>query len=132
MNEWSHSHLPNSHHIDWVLESLKQNSQLWQEASSGVLDIAMWEAWDSARAAAGASARDRVWDVARALGRYDPAAMAASGAVLALVAYDDCDQYLNMSYEKLLVYAALSEKSLILLLLPMVYVREKLNEHALG
>ena len=75
------SHLPNAHHIDWVLASLKENPELWD---------------------------------------------AARDAISALVAYDDCDQFLNMPYEKLKVWTVLSEDPRAVLLLPMVYVKEKL------
>ena len=135
MIEWSH--LPNSHHIDWVIESVKQNPKLWREA------------WREARAPARHAAFGIVWDRANDMtkttvkdaayaatdtrwlkayaARWNAAREVASDALLTLVAYDDCDQYLNMGYEKLLMYAKLSEKPQAILLLPMVYVREKLG-----
>ena len=134
-NAWSH--LPNAHHIDWVLASLKENPELWDAAR----DAAWTEAWDTARAEAMSAARDAVWDAARdaawaeawseawdtssGAARDAPRA-AARDAISALVAYDDCDQFLNMPYEKLKVWTVLSEDPRAVLLLPMVYVREKL------
>ena len=133
------SHLPNAHHIDWVLASLKENPELWDAARDAAWD----EAWDTARAEAMSAARDAVWDAARdaawaeawseawdtssGAARDAPRA-AARDAISALVAYDDCDQFLNMPYEKLKVWTVLSEDPSAILLLPMVYVRERLNE----
>lgn len=118
--------LPNAHHIDWVIESVKQNPQLWCAAWDNETWFAAWDSardrvWDAARAAAGDLVWGAAWDADFGRG-------AAWDAILALVAYDDCDQYLNMGYEKLLLYAILSERPQALLLLPMIYVKEKLND----
>ena len=152
------SDLPNAHHIDWVLASLKDNPDLWTaawDAAWYAARDAAWEAaWDVAREAASdvawkavygaardtardaagtaardaarAAASDAAWDAA-----WVAAWNAAGTAALALIAYDDCDQYLAMSYEELTIWAALSEHSAAFLLLPMVYVRENLHEPAL-
>ena len=140
MKEWSN--LPNAHHIDWVLASLKENPELWDAARDAAWD----EAWDTARAEAMSAARDAVWDAARdaawteawseawdtSSGAARDAPRAAARSVIsALVAYDDCDQFLNMPYEKLKVWTVLSEDPRAILLLPMVYVKEKLNEQCL-
>ena len=162
------SELPNSHHIDWVLEILKQNPQLWVEAEvnaagDAARHTALYEAndmtkttvnaavWDAARMAvydAASAGRHEAWvwsavrwrmsrlsEAAKWAGvaaedavkyvLWDAVKDAVWDAIVALVAYNDCDQYLNMSYKKLLVYASLSEKPQAMLLLPMVYVREK-------
>ena len=133
MNTWSH--LPNSHHIDWVIESVKKDTQVWQTA----WEIKAWvAARDAARDAALYAVRTATWDEARIAAWYAArhaardaalyaARIAAWDAIFALVAYD-CDQYLKMDYEKLWVYAILSEKPKAILLLPMVYVREKIKE----
>ena len=117
MSEWSH--LSNAHHIDWVIKSVKENPLLWADARRESWSIGAFhpEAWHKAMMAA-----DKAW-AAVAVEAWD-----VWEVILALVAYDDCDQYLNMGYEKLRVYAMLSEKPQAILLLPMVYVREKLNE----
>ena len=139
MSAWSH--LPNAHHIDWVFNSAKNNPELWDAARDAARDAAWDAAWDAARYAV----RDAAWDAARyaawdaawkatsAAARYATryadryAAWAtARGMISALVAYDDCDHFLNMNYEKLQVWAVLSEDPRAILLLPMVYVREKL------
>ena len=133
MKEWSH--LPNAHHIDWVLASLKETPELWAEARDESWD-AVWDAawvavWDAAWVAAWVAARDAVWDAAW-VAVWDAAWVAARDAarsvISALVAYDDCDQFLSMSYERLKVWAVLSEDPRAILLLPMVYVSEQLNE----
>jgi hypothetical protein len=137
------SDLPNAHHIDWVLASLKENPWRWRAAEVAVYaaGVAVYAAWAAARDkalvavrhAAWAAARDKTWlavgDAAR-VAAWDEA-WAAGPAALALIAYDDCDQYLDMGYEKLRVYAILSEKPQAVLLLPMAYVREKINEKVL-
>ena len=150
------SDLPNAHHIDWVLASLKDNAHLWAEARNALRDAARAAAW---RAAWGA-ARDAAWYAASDAGRgaawsaaldsarwaawraasdaasdaawraasdaaSDAAWRAAWGAVRALIAYDDCDQYLTMGYEELRIWAALSEHPAAVLLLSMVYVKSK-------
>ena len=125
MNAWSHS--PNAHHIDWVLESLKADSEKWSRAEyayrnttrsaarDAVLNAtqnAVWDAilnatWGAAQRAGQRAALNAVWD-----------------AILALVAYDDCDQYLSMSYEQLLAWASLSEQPQAVLLLPLKWIQE--------
>ena len=132
------SDLPNTHHIDWVLNSLKENPELWYEAWDELWNRARDASWDKARtkvlgAARGASL-DAVWEAVRRAARaaaIEAARAAARDVLVALIAYDDCDQYLNMGYEKLKIYAILSDKPQAVLLLPMMYVREKLNETAL-
>lgn len=139
------SHLPNARHIDWVLKSLKENPELWVAARHASWDATMFAAWDAAWGAVwdavSDSTRDAVYDAARAevwdaaptpapAPAWDAAGTkawdAARATILALIAYDDCDQFLSMSYKRLKVWAVLSEDSRAVLLLPMVYVREKL------
>ena len=56
MKPWSH--LPNAHHIDWVLESLKNNPELWDVALDAVDDAAR----DAARDAVLNATQNAVWD----------------------------------------------------------------------
>jgi hypothetical protein len=118
-NAWSH--LPNAHHIDWVLESVKENPKLWVAALNAACNAAWNAALGAVRGAAWDAARSAAWDAAS-----DAALDTAQDAIAALVAYDDCDQFLAMTYEKLRVWAILSEDHRAVLLLPMVYVKEKL------
>jgi hypothetical protein len=122
------SDLPNATHIDWVLASVKENPKLWEEAVDAAWAAARnaaayAAAYAAVDAAARSAARSAAWGAAR-----DAARNAASASLLSLVIYDDCDQYLALGYEKLKVYAVLSEKPQAILLLPMAYVREKMNE----
>ena len=127
-NAWSH--LPNAHHIDWVLKSLEENPELWTAA---------WDAdWSAAWYAARSAARNAAWYAARSAARnaawsaaMSAARNAARCSIEALIAYDDCDNFLNMSYEKLKVWAVLSEDPKAVLLLPMVYVKEQLAQEAI-
>lgn len=129
------SSLLNAHHIDWVIASLKDNPELWDTAWGAVRPATSYEgshaaynsAYDAARYAAGHAAYD-----AGRLTAYLEAGkaihyVAAVDAILALIAYDDCDQYLSMSYEELPIWAALSEHPAATLLVPMVYVKERLK-----
>ena len=129
------SDLPNAQYIDWVLKSLDGNPELWYEPMYAAWDKAWDKAWDEARAAAWYAARDAVWNAAWRVSR-DRASYAARRAawnvLVALIDYDDCEQYLNMGYEKLKVYASLSDKPQAILLLPMLYVWEKSYQNALN
>ena len=97
------SHLPNAHHIDRVLASVKAHPDEWSAVRTA--------AWDAA------------WDAVR-----DRAYAAAWGAVAALIAYDDCAHYLDMPSDRLRVWAILSENPAAVLLLPAVITFEKINE----
>ena len=136
MKEWSH--LPNARHIDWVLASFKETPELWNAARAAAWDAARaaaWDAaWDAARAAAWDAARDAAWENVWIAARFAARAAAFDAAfdvISALVAYDDCDKFLSMSYERLKVWAVLSEDPRAVLLLPMIYVKEKLNEQSM-
>ena len=132
MKAWCH--LPNAQYIDWVLASLKETPELWAAARVAAWTTAMTAVrsatWDAAWSAARSAARSAAWDAARDAD-WGAIWSAARGAISALVAYDDCDRFLDMPYEKLQVWAVLSEDPRAVLLLPMVYVKEKLNEQCL-
>ena len=133
MKEWSY--LPNAHHIDWVLASLKENTKLWHAA----LDAS----WNAAKAAANAAAWNKNRQVSlnemlnesrlisnsaryAAIHVMVVARYAARHVMAVLIAYDDCDKFLSMSHERLKVWAVLSEDPRAVLLLPMIYVKERL------
>ena len=146
MKPWSH--LPNAHLIDWVIASVKANPEKWISAwdasyrgASYTQDKTWVAAWAKARvtaarlAAAENVARVAAWNAARdaalnadgclASNTNRIAARAATwNANLALIVYDDCQQYLSMSYEKLLAWATLSERPQAILLLPLKWVQE--------
>ena len=138
-NAWSH--LPNAHHIDWVLASFKENPKLWDEAVNAAYDESMAVAYGAALVA-----RDKACDTAKNVKRsaiYDAALDAAIAAaesddwevalccIETLITWDNCEDILNMSYEKLKVWAILSEDPRAIFLLDMVYVKEKLNGQCL-
>ena len=137
MNAWSK--LPNAKHIDWVLDSLKSNIDIWNQAYDQAwyeardqaydqaydqaLDQVSDQAWNQARGQAYIQASDQAYEQA-----CDQARIQVYGVLLALIAYDDCDQYLRMSYSELKTWVLISENSKAILLLPMVYVKEQINE----
>ena len=140
MQPWSQ--LPNAALIDWVLQSMKDNPKLWDAAWGAAWGAAWDAAWDAALDAARDAARkaDRyvAWNAARIAVRtlivvaardatWIAARDAAWCALAALVAYDDCNEYLAMTYEQLHAWAILSESPQAILLLPMKWVQE--HEH---
>ena len=130
MNAWSP--LPNAPLIDWVLESLRTDPEKWRasyDATNYMTCTTTWdEAWDAARDAT----RTDAWDAARNAARHaarhpalESAWAVAYDTIYVLIACDDCDEYLSMSYEKLLAWALLSEKPQAVLLLPLKWMRER-------
>lgn len=91
------------------------------ELSMLYVDAAGAAAWSVARDADRAAAWAAAWDTA-----MSATWSAARAAISALIAYDDCDSFLDMPYEKLQVWAVLSEEPRAVLLLPMIYVKEEL------
>jgi hypothetical protein len=141
MNAWSH--LPNAHHIDRVLESLKSHPEIWgeawvafkdatrlaarDEARLAASDAALGAASDAALGAASDAALGAVRDVVRDAALY-AALYAARSAITALIAYDDSSKYLDMPSDKLRVWAILSEDPAAVLLIPAVIVFEQIRE----
>jgi len=127
--EWSH--LPNAKHIDWVNASLKANPGNWTAAWGATWTAVRDAAWDEARDEAWYvvcdAARTAAWyaakgivrglkrDAIRAMARA--AAMdAASDAILALIAYDDCAYMIESEVGELKIIAAFGNQQAILLL----------------
>jgi hypothetical protein len=122
MNAWSH--LPNSHHIDRVIESVKSHPEIWRLASDA--------AWDTASGAALGAAWGTAWVTAR-VAALSTAALnadwnAARYAIIALIAYDNASKYLDMPSDKLRVWALRSEDPAAVLLLPAVIAFERIRE----
>jgi hypothetical protein len=124
------STLPNAHHIDWVLASVKENPELWEQARRASIWGPLESIDEAMRTVSAKVYRRHAWYEASFIATK-AAWLEVASSVTALIAYDDCDQYLALGYEKLKVYAVLGEKPQAILLLPMVYVREKINEQAL-
>lgn len=140
MNKWSH--LPNARHIDRVLESVKSHPRAW-----GAAYDADWNtAWDEGRVAA----RTAIRNLGRsaACSAYDLAQMAACAqgpseapgeaytatwttsrlALAALIAWDDCGQYLDMTSKELELWITLSQRQECIMLLPAVKAFERIAE----
>jgi hypothetical protein len=141
MNAWSH--LPNAHHIDRVLESVKSHPEIWDAfwgvarnaAWSAALNAAWSTAYDAARSAARWAAWLAAWDAALSVTLHaardmalDAAWDAARNAIAALIAYDDGSKYLDMPSDHLRIWAIISEDPAAILLLPAVIAFERINE----
>ena len=145
MNKWSH--LPNAKHIDWVLQSVNANLDTWVNAwtaAKPVVGIAAWhsaraavllaiwdagreEAWDAAWIGTRGAVRSTAWEATwKAV--WEATWKAARGSLRALIAYDDCEKYLNMSYEELLMWNKLDPHPACVLLLPYLFVKELTKE----
>jgi hypothetical protein len=135
MNAWSN--LPNAHHIDRVLESVKSHPEIWDAIwdEAWVADpsrVVAWNAiWLAAREAIWLAARDASYDAAHDSARFaarDGAWVAARDAAIALIACDDASKYLDMPSDQLRIWAILSEDPAAVLLLPAVIAFERINE----
>ena len=153
MSAWSH--LPNAAHIDRVIASVKQHPKIWGaawdaarttalgsawdavwgEASDAIDDAARSAAWNPARKTARKAVwdeelnvtRSAVWTADRIVALNKPV-YSIWDAIRALTAYDDCEQYLNMTSEELKVWALLSERPAAVLLLSAVIAFERIKE----
>ena len=127
------SHLPNAMHIDRVLASVKAHPKNWHAAwnaagaGAGARDAARHAALDAVYAAVYAAALDAAWNAAGA-GARRAARYAAWGAMAALIAWDDCSQYLDMPSDQLKMWYHLTERPACLLLLPAVRAFEQIEE----
>lgn len=149
MSEWSH--LPNAHHIDRIIKSVKSYPEVWAEANANFdldenysfylykarsqhsvkitleLDEPYVKAWRAARDAA-YNAAYRANKKIRQGSAQDAARIAAWDAITALVAHDDAAKYLDMTSEQLKAWAILSEDPPAILLLPAVTAFEQINK----
>ena len=125
MTAWSE--LPNAAHIDRVIASVKAHPKIWDAAWDAAWHAAWYSARNAAWRAAGAAARDAARDAALDAA-WRAAGDAARDAARALIAYDDCAHYLDMSSEQLKSWAILSESPAAVLLLPAVIAFEQINE----
>jgi hypothetical protein len=121
------SHLPNATAIDRIIADVKTNDTAWSRARSQAWDAA-WDAarsqaWDAAWDAVGDAVDDAAWLAAMdAVGdAVDDAAWlaamdAAWGAILALIAWDDCRYLLDNDPKHVHLLALLGQPAAILLL----------------
>jgi len=142
--EWAH--LPNAKHIDWVLSSVKANPKKWDAASDTAWDAARgaardaaWDAaygvaWGAAWNAAWNAARGAAWNAAWVAARNaarNAAYYGASGAIIALIAYDDCGYMIESEIGELKIIAKLGDQKAILLL-PACIVLNKLTKASIA
>ena len=145
MKEWSN--LPNAKHIDWVIQSLKDNTEEWNKAwdDARAWNSAYYPAWDAvwgttyhaawhaAYDAARNAARDAAWNAARdaaLVKEWDVEYYPARDAMLALVAYDDSAKYLSLDFAELKCIVDSTRHPAAVLLLPAVKARELINNKA--
>jgi hypothetical protein len=127
MSAWSN--LPNAYCIDQVIESVKENLEIWVEVWDAFRDMASNAIWGAATAAVRDADRAMVLDaVWIRISDRGAAGDAAWGAIMALIAYDDSSKYLAMPSDQLQFHAILSEDPAAILLLPSVIAFEKINE----
>ena len=136
------SHLPNAALIDRVIADLGANTETGWAAAEEVMRGAGWTAArNAAWASAGASSRDAVWDAAwdaawasargEARGEARDAVWpAARDAVLALVAWDDCDHLLDLEPDQVRVLALLGHHPAVLLLPAVIALNKSITYSA--
>jgi len=110
MTEIPWAHLPNAVHIDRILASVKENPEKWSAAHTAARSAAHTAAYTAARSAAGSAVRSAAYTAAR-----DAAWNGARGAVVALVAWDDCAYMLDMPEDALKVLRAVGNQPAVLL-----------------
>jgi len=114
------SHLPNASHIDSVIELAKSYPKVWDNAWGSDMSVAAWEtvcaaAWVMVRYAAKVAECNEALNEAWDSGVYE-SWNAITGAILALIAYDDCAQLLHSDPKEVEVLAKLGSIPAILLL----------------
>lgn len=132
MNPWSQ--LPNADHIDWAIESFKKDRFIWGRAYNKVWgklgnrnSLPPFKAMAAAGQVFEGELWDEVWSTFEGVigsSSWHATYESAGCTIAALLFYDDCDQYLAMTYEQLKVWAELSERPQAVLLLPMKWVQE--------
>ena len=127
MKQTAWADLPNAKHIDRIIANLERNPYNWGAARTAAWDDAWtaawnaaWDAvWDAARGAAWGSARYAAGDAARysawTAARGDARGAAASGAILALITYDDCAYLLDEKPEHVQMLGLLGNQAALLL-----------------
>ena len=122
MTQTAWADLPNAKHIDRILADLKKNPDNWYDARNAAWNAARNAVRNDARNAAWNAAETAAWDAVRDAARgaawnaaINAARTAARGAILALIAYDDCAYLLDEKPEHVQMLALLgNEKALLL------------------
>lgn len=120
MNSWDH--LPNARHIDKVLSSMVPGASRWRAAWTEVRTTSHYS-FPVARKIVHELSRDRIFDDILTQVRWlspkstDGASrMAAKNALLALVAYDDCNHLISSPVDEVKLLANLGDARACLLL----------------
>ena len=100
------STLPNAALIDWVMADVKERPQVWTAAR----DATRTAAWDAVLDAAWGAAWDAAWT-------------AAWGTIIALTAWDDCAELLDLPTDAF-KFLAMNGHHPAVLLYPMKLVKE--------
>lgn len=142
MNAWSH--LPNSHHIDWMFDSLISSEKLWIANENpyvfwGHLNMErkstrrmLNNAWEMGSEMLTKNkplnkTHEEIWKhaVEHTPSVKGSALVSVSCILVGLCVFDDCEKFLDIEHSKLLLYAMMTENIQATLLLPMVYIKEK-------
>jgi hypothetical protein len=125
------AHLPNAVHIKRIIDSVEANPDAWKSAYITAHDVprdavkdAAWGAAYKVRDATRDAAWRAAWHAARNTARGD----AARNAVLALIAYDDAAQYLDLTLDELKELYASTGHPATLLLQPAAVAFANINE----
>jgi len=127
MTQTAWAHLPNAKHIDWVIASVKEHPEKWGAARDAAYYAARGATFNETRNAAFDAARDAakdaVWEAvwhaafdAEWDSAWDSAWHAATGAILALIAHDDCAYMIESEVDEIKILAKLGDQKAILLL----------------
>jgi len=126
--EWSH--LPNAKHIDWVLETLEKDSEMWEVAWDDKWRFAWDAAENAAKNASWSSLKSVSWRAAWSVA-WDAVCgdewRSVWGSIAALIAWDDSAELLDMSVEEVKGLVKEGNHEAVLLL-PAVIVKHKLKD----
>ena len=133
MNLWSH--LSNAQHVDRIIESVKSHPKVWvtsRKIARTIVDLATYDAaYNTVLITAYNAGRHPIQNAAVGAAReaaHCSGRIMAWNAILALIAYDDAAKYLDMTSDKLKVWAVLSEDPAAVLMLPAVVAYEQISE----
>lgn len=118
--------------IRWAIESLDADRRQWELAYISMINILGQERYDSIFVnATDELCRDfqfTAWELAKKetqLQRGDKNMMYPLWGVLMVLMYEDeCEKYLRMSIDELCLWCTLSDKTHVLLLIPMMLIKQ--------
>ena len=116
MTKTKWSHLPNAKYINWVIASSKEHPENWVGAINSTGDKVQYH---RSRSNTYGLIKDQVsWYEARSglLATNDEVWIPTTGAVIALIAYDDCGYMIESDVDELKLIAAFGAERAIMLL----------------